>query len=147
MTLRCEDHAFRGANIIIIILRYRQHCDFSKPLQTLAGSLGMRLGWKVLHREHLYLLQHDLFSSCTRIFMFSCCSFWFHSVSAGINYQESRPVSRLWCGVPIPKREQCSSQVLQDKALLCSQAGDGTISSLCTSAALFSLCYWSCPFM
>lgn len=64
---------------------------------------------------------------------------WSHTVSMVINYHRPGP---LWGpGVSLPRTfsppcEHCSSQVLKDKALLCSPTADGTISSVRASVTL-----------
>lgn len=85
---------------------------------------------------------------CTSIFMFCCSCLWSHTVALVINYHGSRPAYRLcwmcFCCGGSPPSEQYFSQVLRDKALLCSPSGDGTISSLRASVPLFFLCSCSC---
>lgn len=85
-------------------------------------------------------LHNNCLSCCAWIFLFCCWRLRSLTVSMVINYHESRPASRLWCVLAVdvfPLSEQCSSQVLGDKALLCSLSGDGTISSLLASVPLF----------
>lgn len=65
---------------------------------------------------------------CTWIFLLCCCCSGSRAVSMVIKLPS---VLTLMCSCRgrIPPSEQCSSQVLRDKALLCSPSGDGTISS------------------
>lgn len=83
---------------------------------------------------------------CTWMFLSSCCCLICVPLYCiyGNKLQSSRTSARLWsclCSGRIPPWVSSAPlNVLEDKALLCSPSGDGTISSVRASVLLFFLC-------